>query len=68
MLDKNFFNPSFKMLNYSGKKWGRQIHGGQKEQASINVEIYYSTELDNCPGLLPGLGGPKLSFRGLSGL
>lgn len=25
------------MLNYSGKKWGRQIHGGQKEQASINV-------------------------------
>ena len=27
------------MLNYSGKKWRRQIHRGQKEQASINLEI-----------------------------
>ena len=50
------------------KRYGGE-NRGQKEQASINLEIYYSTKLDSCPGgHLPGLGGPKLSFKGPSGL
>lgn len=57
------------MLSYSGKKLRRWTQRSQKEQASTNLEIYYSTKLDSSPGEhLPGLGGPKPSFSGTTGL